>query len=151
MKKTLTNGVIYRMAEILFDQNGFRSNKNIKTRMAVRQALKVNCAELEAKYKLVNEMVTEIMKETQEEYVEAGKATSGDMFDFTDKIYESEFNNDVNRKILELEQQTMDVEFKEIPQKEFDLYIEKNDGEFTDAELDVLEFFLEKKDDEINE
>ena len=151
MKKTLTNGAIYKMVQVLFDQDGFRSNKKIKTRMAVRQALKVNCVELEAKYKLVNEMLTEIMKETQEEYVEAGKAISEDKFAFLEKVYETEFTDEINRKILEFEQQTMDVEFKEIPQKEFDLYMERNDGEFTDAELDILEFFLEEKDDEVNE
>lgn len=151
MKKILTNGTIYTMEQILFDPNGFRSNKNIKTRMAVRQALKVNCAEIDAKYKLINEMLTEIVKETQDEFIESGKAMfSDDQFIIADKTDETEFTNEVNRKIHELELQTMDLEFKEIAQEEFDLYVERNDGEFTDAELDVLELFIADKDD-VNE
>lgn len=151
MKKTLSNRTIYRMAEIIFNQDGFRSNKNIKTRMAVRQALKVNCVEIKSKYELINEMITEVIKEIQDEFVESGKATSDEEFRISNKTYESEFTNEINQKIYELELQTMDLELKEIPQHEFNLYVERNDGEFTDAELDVLEMFIEDKEDGLNE
>lgn len=151
MKKTLANGAIYTIAQVLFDQNGFRFNKNIKTRMAVRQALKVNTAEIEIKNKLIGEMINEIVAEVRDEFVQASKATvSGEEFVIADKTDEAEFMDEINRKIHELEIQTMDLELKEIPQQELDLYLERNDGEFTDAELDVLELFL-KDEDDVNE
>lgn len=151
MKKTLANGAIYTIAQVLFDQNGFRFNKNIKTRMAVRQALKVNTAEIEIKNKLIGEMINEIVAEVRDEFVQAGKATvSGEEFVIADKADEAEFMDEINRKIHELEIQTMDLELKEIPQQELDLYLERNDGEFTDAELDILELFL-KDEDDVNE
>lgn len=151
MTKTFTNGTIFMMAKALLDDNSFRKNSNIKTRMAVRQALKFNGQEVESKYKLIMEMMQEIMKEVQEEFVQAGKAAMEENTFKVDKAYEAEFTNTVNYKLHELETQTIDMDIKTIPQKELDLYFERNDGEFTDLELDVLEMFVEESEEDVNE
>lgn len=151
MTKTFTNGTIFMMAKALLDDNSFRKNPNIKTRMAVRQALKFNSQEIANKYNLINEMIQEITKEIQEEFVQAKKASMEEDAFKLNTGYETEYVNVVNYRLHELETQTIDMDIKTIPQKELDLYLERNDGEFTDLELDVLEIFVEETKEEVNE
>lgn len=153
MNRNYTNATIFTMAQVLFGQESFLKNNKIKTRVAIRQALKFNCVEIESKYKLISEMLTEIINETQADFIEENKAILNDgKFEFTDKSYETEYISSVNAKLHEFEMQTVDLNIKTYSQREYDLYVERNDGEFTDQELDILEMFIESnKDNEEDE
>ena len=145
MKKlTLTNGALFNIVDVLFDPDNFRSNKNIKTRIAVRQALKINIKNISDLFQPMQELRNELIQETTDEYIKAGKASKSDEGGF--KVfseYSQEYVNEVNKRIQELFDQTVELEIQTIPEKEYLKYAQDNDGLFSDAELDVLELFVE--------
>jgi hypothetical protein len=147
MKKTLTNGEIYTISHILFgddEHKGLIRKKNLKTRMAVRQALKFNCKTIENANKMIVEMINEIISELFDEFKAQDKAVEDNEGLRIKYEFISEFKTIQQEKLNELSAQKIELDFYMIPESEFILYGTQNDGELTDAELDVLELFVEK-------
>lgn len=158
MKKTITvtNGTIFTVAQVLFGEKnadntvnfeGLINKKNLKTRIAVRQALKFNYSAISNAYKLISEMVTDITKELMDGFIEDGKAQKEDEKYLVKKEYHKEFFEEQQEKLDELAGQTVELDITTIPEKEYLAYAEQNDGELTDMELDVLEIFVEFEND----
>lgn len=146
MKKTFTNRAIFAMGQALFGGNGsdgIISKKNLKTRMAVRQALKFNCISVAKAYETISKMILEINKELLNGFVEEGKAHRDDEGNTTvPKDYVKEFSKKQQEKLNELLAQKVDIDITTIPELEFVAYAKQNDGELTDLELDMLEEFV---------
>ena len=150
MKKTLTNGEIYTISHILFgddEHKGLIRKKNLKTRMAVRQALKFNCKTIENANKMIVEMINEIISELFDEFKAQDKAVEDNEGLRIKYEFISEFKTIQQEKLNELSAQKIELDFYMIPESEFIAYGTQNDGELTDAELDVLEIFVEKPEE----
>lgn len=154
MKKTYTNGEVFTMAQVLFGGNGNEglvNKRNLKTRMAVRQALKFNYISITNAHKVIDEMVKEVLTELSEELVEQGKITKENENYKIKEEYKNEILMLQQERLDELSDQKVDVDLYMIPESEFIAYAKQNDGELTYAELDVLESFVEKKEEEKTE
>ena len=150
MKKTLANGTIFTIAHVLFGlggNTGLLNKKQLKTRIAVRQALKFNHKVISDAYNTINEMMQDIQKELFDEFLEADKATKTDEMIEVKEEFRDEFTAIYRMKLDELSAQTVDLEVQMIPEDKYLAYAEQNDGELTDAELDVLEVFVEFAED----
>lgn len=151
MTKTLNNGIVFTMANVLMgnsDYPGLIGKKNLHSVMAIRQALKFNCAAIAEKHKIIGEMITEINRELVEEYFNEGKADKdGDNY-IIKEDFRNDFAEEQQEKLNELSVQPLDVEITTYPKNKFDLYAEKNDGELTDIELDILEMFIDDENKE---
>lgn len=150
MIKTFDNGMIFTATHVLMgtpDIPGLTAKKYLNSVMAVRQALKFNCSALTEKHKLIVEMINEIGKELAEEYYNKGKAEKNDDGYIIKEEYRQEFNEEQQEKLDELSKQEIAIEIVTYSQDKFDLYAEKNDGNLTDAELDILELFVEEKEE----
>lgn len=114
--------------------------------MAVRQALKINKNKISELWKSILELRDEIIQETLDDFVSDNKAEKDENQARILPEYNDEYINTVNGKLQELYEQSVDVEFQTIPEKEYFLYAEQNDGLFSDIELDVLELFVDNGD-----
>ena len=150
MKKTMTNGEVYTIAQVLFgneDHKGLIGKKNLKTRMAVRQALKFNCKSIENANKMIGEMINEVISELFDEFKEQDKTVEDNEGIKIKSEFISEFQMVQQEKLNELSAQKNEIDLYMIPESEFIAYGTQNDGELTDAELDVLEIFVEKPEE----
>lgn len=151
MTKTLNNGIVFTMANVLLGVNeenpGLMAKKQLHSVMAVRNALKFNCAAIAGKHKIIGEMITDINKELLEEYYNEDKADKVDDNIIVKDEYMHEFVEEQQEKLNELSIQPIDLEIVTYPKEKFELYAEKNDGELTDMELDILEMFIEEKEE----
>lgn len=151
MTKTLNNGIVFTMANVLLGVNeenpGLMAKKHLHSVMAVRNALKFNCAAIAAKHKIIGEMITDINKELLEEYYNEDKADKVDDNIIIKDEYMHEFVEEQQEKLNELSIQPIDLEIVTYPKEKLELYAEKNDGELTDMELDILEMFIEEKEE----
>lgn len=150
MIKTFDNGMIFTATHVLMgtpDIPGLTAKKYLNSVMAVRQALKFNCSALSEKHKLIVEMINEIGKELAEEYYKEGKADKNDDEYTIKEEYREEFAEEQQEKLNELSSQEIDIEIVTYSQKDLELYAEKNDGNLTEAELDILELFVEEKEE----
>lgn len=149
MVKTLTNETILIAANILFGNKlqktiGLTGKKYLNSVMAVRQALKLNSATILEKQKLIVEMVNEINKEMIEKYLADGKAVEKEEDKYEVKPeYKDAFLSEQNSQLAELFSQKIGLELSTYPEASFNLYLEKNDGNLTDGEIDLLEMFVE--------
>lgn len=151
MTKTLNNGIVFTMANVLLGVNdehpGLMAKKQLHSVMAVRNALKFNCAAIAGKHKIIGEMITDINKELLEEYYNEDKADKVDDNIIVKDEYMHEFVEEQQEKLNELSIQPIDLEIVTYPKEKLELYAEKNDGELTDMELDILEMFIEEKEE----
>lgn len=150
MTKTLNNGIIYMISTVLMGSErepGLMSKKDLLSVMAVRQALKFNCAAISEKYKLISEMIGDINKELIEEYREDEKVDIVDETYIVKKEFEKEFLDEQQEKLNELSIQPIDIDLVTYPRDKFNAYAEMNDGKLTEAELDILEMFVEEESD----
>lgn len=140
---TLTNAALMNIVNVFFDPSGFKFNKNIKTKIAVRQSLKSILKSVGDAWNIALDTWNEIVLEAQEDFLEDDKAyKENDEFKLKTE-YEDEFNLFIQEKNKEFSNVTTSIEFQPIPEKEYMSYIELNDGLFSDIELDVLELFIE--------
>ena len=150
-KKTCTNGEIFTIAQILFGGNGnegILNKKHLKTRMAVRHALKFNTSSIQDANKAIGEMIQEIITELMDDFVAQDKATKDDNGYQVKDEFQNEFLLAQQEKLNELSAQTVELDLYMIPESEYEAYGTQNDGELTDAELDVLEFFVKEPEEE---
>lgn len=154
MKKTMTNGEIFTMANVLFGGNGHTGlarKSHLKTRIAIRHAMKFNYVAIQAANKVIIEMIQEITNEIIDDFVENGKAEQDDNGCKVKDEFMDEFQIVQQSKLNELSEQKNDIELYTFSQEDLDAYEKQNDGEFTDAELDTLEFFIEKENETVEE
>lgn len=146
MKKiTLTNRALSNIIAVFSDPNGFRFNKEIKTRMAVRQSLKSIIQTIGNAWNIALETWNEIIMEVQNDFIEAGKAERTEENFVVKPEFIDEFNRILTEKDKEFSDITVEIETQTIPEKTYLLYAEDNDGKFSDMELDVLELFVESE------
>lgn len=154
MTKTLNNGIIFTMANVLMGSNpenpGLMGKKYLHSVMAIRQALKFNCAAISEKNRIIMEMVSDINRELLEEYCNKGKAIEDEDNYIVKNEFQKEFLKEQQEKLDELSTQPIDIELVTYPQEKFDIYVAKNDGELTDIELDILEMFIEEETGNMN-
>lgn len=144
-KMTLTNRALSNIIGVLFDPNGFRFNKEIKTRMAIRQSLKSIIQSVGNAWNITLETWNEIILEIQNDFIEAGKAERIEEKFTVKPEFIDEFNRIMSEKDKEFANVTVEIETQAIPEKAYLLYAEDNDGKFSDMELDVLELFVESE------
>lgn len=150
MNKKFNNGAIFTIAKVAFGEDGhggLNAKKNLKSRMAVRQALKFNYSIIANAYKNVTEMVDEIQKETFAEYFESGKAEENEQGILIKENYREEFEKTLAEKLNELTEQVVELSIHTIPEKEYLAWAELNDGQLTDMELDIIEVFVDFEED----
>lgn len=150
MKKLMTNGEVFTIAQILFggaESEGLANKRHLKTRMAVRQALKFNYIAIQNANKVIGDMIKDITDELMDEFVEHGKATKDDEGFRVKEEFIPEFQIAQQNKLNELSAQKVEVDLYTYPEAEFEAYGTQNDGMLTDEELDVLELFVEKPEE----
>ena len=150
MTKTFSNGIIFVATNVLLGTQqtpGLVAKKYLNSVMAIRQALKFNCTALSEKHKVIVEIINDITKELAEEYYKEGKAEKTDEGYIIKDEFKDDFNEENQEKLNELSLQEIDIEIVTYPQSKLDLYIEKNDGNLTEAELEILELFVEEKEE----
>ncbi len=146
MQKTFTNGEVFNIAQIIFGDNGLLAKKHLKTRMAVRQAMKFNSLSIMSAYNTINEMMQDIIKELMEEFTKEEKAVKNEKGYEVKKEYQEEFLSKEQEQLNELSAQTVDIDIYMIPEDEYVAYAKQNDGELTELELDIIEIFVEFKE-----
>lgn len=154
MKKTFTNGEVFTIASVLFggqENEGFVKKGNLKVTMSVRQALKFNYIAIQNANKVIEEMINDIIKEIMDDFVEHDKATKDDNGYKVKDEYQNEFISIQQSKLNELSFQTVELDLYTYSESDFEKYANLNDGQLTNAELDVLELFVENPEEENKE
>lgn len=139
----ITNGQLFNIKNVLFRPESFMYNGDITQIMAVRNALKFNVEELQKADQVLQSLIQDILKELQNEYVAANKATKEDDNFKIKTGYEEDFNKDFQGKLDELAVQEVELNnFQTYSKEKFDLFMEKNDGLLKEADIRILEMFI---------
>ncbi len=142
----ITNGQLFNIKNVLFRPESFMYNGDITQIMAVRNALKFNVEELQKADQVLQSLIQDILKELQNEYVAANKATKEDDNFKIKTGYEEDFNKDFQGKLDELAVQEVELNnFQTYSKEKFDLFMEKNDGLLKEADIRILEMFIKQE------
>lgn len=120
-------------------------NKKIKQIMSIRNAIKYNFKEFNQKYLILSELISDLYKEVFQQYQKEGKTSQKN-----DKIlekYVNDFTNDLNKKLLQLSKEKIQINVQTFSKENFQKFLSLNDGQLIENDIEFLELFIQKKED----
>lgn len=148
MKKIIDNYTLVQLLNAFADQDCFWVSPNKKPHLLisipVRSALKKNLEVLREYGNEYSEMLQALQTELQKQFMDAGKATQNENGVFAVNTgYESDYEKDLNGKLMDLLQQKLDVELRSFTTQDLEHYIQLNEKYLTESDVELLEFFVE--------
>ena len=120
-------------------------NKKIKQIMSIRNAVKYNFKEFNQKYLILSELISDLYKEVFQQYQKEGKTSQKN-----DKVlekYVNDFTNDLNKKLLQLSKEKIQINVQTFSKENFQKFLSLNDGQLIENDIEFLELFIQKKED----
>lgn len=148
MKKIIDNYTLVQLLNAFADQDCFWVSPTKKPHLLisipVRSALKKNLEVLREYGNEYSEMLQALQTELQKQFMDAGKATQNENGVFAVNTgYESDYEKDLNGKLMDLLQQKLDVELRSFTTQDLEHYIQLNEKYLTESDVELLEFFVE--------